>query len=153
VLAAVHPRTLNPAIRLAGRLKKPKAKDNPDHEAENPAPAVLPIQHYPVMPLLGEVVFLGLRGAGFCFTVLALSAIAWDQVPVLVGAFSVAWLLGLIIPGAPGGIGVFEATAIALLDNHFPPAMVVSAVAVYRLVSLLAELAGAGMAWLYSRRI
>lgn len=78
---------------------------------------------------------------------LALSAIAWDQVPLLLGAFSVAWLLGLIIPGAPGGIGVFEATAIALLDHHFPPAMVVSAVALYRLVSLLAELAGAGLAW------
>lgn len=152
VLVAVHPRSLNPAIRLVGRLKKPKTDVAPDR-TENSASAVPPIQHYPFLPLLGELVFLGLRGAGFCFTVVALGAIAWDQVPVLVGAFSVAWLLGLIIPGAPGGIGVFEATAIALLDNHFPPAMVISVVAVYRLVSLLAELAGAGMAWLYSRRI
>ncbi|MBD2058532.1 UPF0104 family protein [Oculatella sp. FACHB-28] len=152
VLVAVHPRSLNPAIRLVGRLKKPKTKVDAD-STENPAPAIPPIQHYPFLPLLGELIFLGLRGAGFCFTVMALTAIAWEQVPLLLGAFSVAWLLGLIIPGAPGGIGVFEATAIALLDNHFPPAMVVSAVAVYRLVSLLAELAGAGIAWLYSRRI
>jgi uncharacterized membrane protein YbhN (UPF0104 family) len=153
VLVAVHPRSLNPAIRLVGRLKKPKTNVDPDRKAENPAPAIPPIQHYPFLPLLGELIFLGLRGAGFCFTVMALGAIAWDQVPLLLGAFSFAWLLGLIIPGAPGGIGVFEATAIALLDNHFPPAMVVSAVAVYRLVSFLAELAGAGIAWLYSRRI
>ncbi|MBD2066581.1 flippase-like domain-containing protein [Leptolyngbya sp. FACHB-671] len=152
VLVAVHPRSLNPAIRLVGRLKKPKTGVDAD-STENPAPAIPPIQHYPFLPLLGELIFLGLRGAGFCFTVMALRAITWDQVPLLLGAFSVAWLLGLIIPGAPGGIGVFEATAIALLDNYFPPAMVVSAVAVYRLVSLLAELAGAGIAWLYSRRI
>ncbi|MBD1996374.1 UPF0104 family protein [Leptolyngbya sp. FACHB-541] len=152
VLVAVHPRSLNPATRLVGRLKKPKTGVDAD-STENPAPVIPPIQHYPFLPLLGELIFLGLRGAGFCFTVMALTAITWKQVPLLLGAFSVAWLLGLIIPGAPGGIGVFEATAIALLDNHFPPAMVVSAVAVYRLVSLLAELAGAGIAWLYSRRI
>ncbi|NJN58350.1 MAG: UPF0104 family protein [Leptolyngbyaceae cyanobacterium SL_5_9] len=152
VLVAVHPRSLNPAIQLVSRLKKPKTTVDLDRKAENPAPTVPPIQHYPFLPLLGELGFLGLRGVGFCFTVLTLSAIAWDQVPLLLGAFSVAWLLGLIIPGAPGGIGVFEATAIALLDNHFPPAMVVSAVALYRLVSLLAELAGAGLAW-YGRRM
>jgi uncharacterized membrane protein YbhN (UPF0104 family) len=161
VLAAIHPYSLNPAIQQLSRLKKPKvnAESNLlDEESinqsinQNSPPVELRIQHYPLLPLLGELGFLGLRGAGFCLTVLALSAVAWSQVPQLIGAFSAAWLLGLVIPGAPGGIGVFEATAIALLDDHFPPALTVSAVAFYRLVSLLAELTGAGIAWLCRRK-
>ncbi|WP_354635191.1 hypothetical protein [Planktothricoides raciborskii] len=40
---------------------------------------------------------------------------------LVLSAFSFAWLLGLVLPGAPGGIGIFEATAIALLQNNFPP--------------------------------
>jgi uncharacterized membrane protein YbhN (UPF0104 family) len=63
-----------------------------------------------------------------------------------------AWLLGLVVPGAPGGLGVFEATAIALLQQHFPTAVVISATGLYRLVSILAETAGAGLAWLDEHR-
>ena len=55
---------------------------------------------------------------------------------------------GFVVPGAPGGLGVFEATAIALLQYHFPAAIVISAIALYRLMSIIAETAAAGLAWL-----
>jgi uncharacterized membrane protein YbhN (UPF0104 family) len=71
-----------------------------------------------------------------------------SQIPLLLGAFSLAWLLGLVVPGAPGGLGVFEATAIALLEQRLSPGLLISAIALYRLVSILAESAGAGLAWL-----
>jgi glycosyltransferase 2 family protein len=74
-----------------------------------------------------------------------------SQIPLLLGAFSFAWLLGFIVPGAPGGLGVFEATAIAVLQHHFPSAVVISAIALYRLISILAETAGASLAWLDER--
>jgi uncharacterized membrane protein YbhN (UPF0104 family) len=48
-------------------------------------------------------------------------------------------------------LGVFEATAIALLGNRFSPAIIVSSVALYRFISILAEAIGAGLAWLDER--
>jgi hypothetical protein len=101
---------------------------------------------------LGELGFLGLRSAGFLLTVLAIGSVSLDQIPILLSAFSLAWLLGLVVPGAPGGMGVFEATALALLNHRFSTGLILSAVALYRLVSILAEAAGAGIAWLEERR-
>jgi hypothetical protein len=74
-----------------------------------------------------------------------------EQILPLLGGFSLAWVLGLVIPGAPGGIGVFEATAIALLGTQLSPGVVIGGVTLYRLVSTLAEAGGAGLAWLDSR--
>jgi hypothetical protein len=107
-------------------------------------------QYYPV---LGELVFLGLRCAGFILTMLALTSLTWAQIPLLVGAFSCAWVLGLVVPGAPGGLGVFETTAMLLLQYHFPAALVISAIALYRLISIIAETTGAALAWLNEWKI
>jgi hypothetical protein len=70
---------------------------------------------------------------------------------ILVGAFSLGWLLGLVVPGAPGGLGVFEATVLAVLTPRFPAAIVLGGVALYRLNSTLAELLAAGLAVLDER--
>jgi uncharacterized membrane protein YbhN (UPF0104 family) len=106
------------------------------------------VKRYPWRPLLGELGFIGLRGTGFLLTLLALKPVEMSQIPLFLGAFSLAWLLGLVIPGAPGGLGVFEATAIALLQQSFSPGLLIGAIALYRLISILAEAAGAGLAWL-----
>ncbi|MGK7893069.1 MAG: UPF0104 family protein, partial [Xenococcus sp. (in: cyanobacteria)] len=93
--------------------------------------------------------FVLFRGLGFIFCFMALQTLSWSQIPAVISAFSIAWLLGLIFPGAPGGVGVFEATAIALLDeSQFPPATVLIVVALYRVVSILAEAIAALIAWL-----
>ena len=81
-------------------------------------------------------------------TILAFNSIEFNQILLIFSAFSFAWLLGLVVPGAPGGVGVFEATALALLEQKFAPAIVLSAVAFYRLISVLAETFAAGLAWL-----
>jgi uncharacterized membrane protein YbhN (UPF0104 family) len=105
------------------------------------------LQSYPLIPFLGEIGFVLLRGSGFLLTFMALQPLNFSQIIPLLSAFSIAWLLGLVIPGAPGGIGVFEATAIALLDRTlFPPATVLVAVAIYRVISILAEAIAAGVA-------
>lgn len=41
---------------------------------------------------------------------------------------------------------MFEATAIATLQHRFPTAAVISAIALYRLISIIAETAGAVLA-------
>jgi uncharacterized membrane protein YbhN (UPF0104 family) len=71
---------------------------------------------------------------------------------MLLSAFSIAWVTALVVPGAPGGIGVFEATAIALLAQPFSTAVVLSAAALYRLISIIAETLAVGIIWLDEKR-
>jgi len=80
-------------------------------------------------------------------TLLALKPLELSQIPLLLGAFSFAWLLGLIVPGAPGGLVSLKQPR-SHLSQSFSPGLVISAIALYRLVSILAEAAGAGLAWL-----
>jgi glycosyltransferase 2 family protein len=145
VLMGVHPRVLNPIIHKLSRAKQ-KGNDTAEIDA-------VQLNRYPIVPLLGELGFVGLRGAGFLLAMLAVTTFDWQQIPLLIGAFSFSWLLGLVVPGAPGGVGVFEVTAIALLDNHFATALILSVVALYRLISVLAETIGAGLVWLYERGV
>jgi glycosyltransferase 2 family protein len=135
VCLAVHPRILNPVLQLLSRLKG---------KTSNPT---FQIQHYPLLPLLGELFFLGLRGAGFLLTFTALTGLNNSYIPLIFSAFSIAWVLGLIIP-TPGGLGVFETTTIALLSPYFSTGIILSVVAVFRLVSILAEIVGAGLGFL-----
>ncbi|MEG3976347.1 UPF0104 family protein [Microcoleus sp. herbarium8] len=106
----------------------------------------LPIKRYPLVPLIGQMCFIGLRGCGFLLTVMALNPVNLIDIPNLFGAFCFAFVVGLVVPGAPGGMGVFEATAIALLSDRFSVAIILSAVALYRIVSILADVAGAAVA-------
>jgi hypothetical protein len=136
VLIGIHPRILNLVIHRLSKSKK-GAK-----EAKN-----VELDRYPWLPLLGELGFLMFRGSGFLLTLLAIMPIGFDRIPQLLSVFSFAWLLGLIVPGAPGGIGVFEATAIALLPpTQFPSGAILSCVALFRVVSILAEVIAAGLA-------
>ncbi|MCU0570322.1 MAG: lysylphosphatidylglycerol synthase domain-containing protein [Oculatellaceae cyanobacterium Prado106] len=154
VLIGVHPRFLNPLIKIASKAKgKSIAAQSSESQSAEPRleAAESPVNHlrlqrYPLRPLLGEAIFVLLRGTGFAVTLSALGGVAIEQVPQILSAFSFAWVLGLVVPGAPGGIGVFEATAIALLSAQISPGLILAGVALYRLVSILAELTGAGMA-------
>lgn len=143
VMLGVHPRVLNPLLQ---QLSLWKDKGKPQVNAAGVSQSIQ-LQRYPWRPLLGEMGFLGLRGMGFLFALYGLHPIAPGQIPLLLSAFSLAWLLGLVLPGAPGGIGIFEATAIALLEGEFSPAIILSGVALYRVISILAEIGGALLAW------
>jgi glycosyltransferase 2 family protein len=163
VLIGVHPRFLNPLLRMLQRSKQ-KAQGTvqvtvreaavqdatvPNTTADEPMS--IQLRRYPLLPFLGELVFLGLRSAGFLITLLALTPVDVAKMPLVISTFSLAWLLGLVVPGAPGGLGVFEATAIALLNPHFASGIILSLVALYRLISILAEASGAGLSWLSQR--
>ncbi|NEP88867.1 MAG: UPF0104 family protein [Okeania sp. SIO2C2] len=142
VIFILHPRILNPVIKYLAKLKlKVKKSDSYLHTE-------LKLVRYPIKPFFGEICFILLRGAGFLLTMLAFNSIEFNQVLLIISVFSLAWLLGLVVPGAPGGVGIFEATALALLEQKFSPGIVLSAVAFYRLISVLAETFAAALAWL-----
>lgn len=140
ILAAIHPAILNPIIQLLSRLKA------------NPQSEKFYLKQYPWFPLLGEMGFLLLRATSFLIVWLAITPVSLKQIPILFSAFSFAWLMGLIVPGAPGGIGVFEATAITLLNRQeFPTAIILVTTAIYRVISILAEVIAAAIAWVFQQ--
>ena len=142
VLSIVHPRILNPVIKYLVKIKLKVKKSDLEPTTE------LKLERYPIKPFVGEICFVLLRGSGFLLTMFAFNSIEFNQILLIFSVFSLAWLLGLVVPGAPGGVGVFEATALALLEPKFSPGIVLSAVAFYRLISVLAETFAAGLVWL-----
>jgi glycosyltransferase 2 family protein len=148
ILTVLHPRLLVPLLnRLSASLRSTEGRGD-----------LLPqqlIKRYPLRPLLGELIFVTLRGFGFVLTIAALMPIAMESVPSLISIYGVGWVLGFITPGAPGGLGIFELTVSTLLTqpdilhgaSNLPVGIAISAVAVHRLVSTLAEAIGAFLAW------
>ena len=135
IFGIIHPRLFNPIMARVSQFKK---------EAGNTA--AIQLNFYPWWPMMGAFAFLGLRAAGFILALLALMPIGLVQLPQLFSAFSFAWVLGVIIPGAPGGIGVFETTALELLQHDFAIGPLLSSLALFRVISILAEMSGAGLA-------
>ncbi len=139
ILLAVHPKILNPVLQFLRRFKG-NATDTEGFQ----------LARYPFVPLLGELGFVGLRGAGFLVTFVTLATVNPNQIPLLLSAFSLAWVLGLVIP-TPGGLGVFETTILGLLNPYFSTGVILSIVALFRLISILAEVVGAGIGVLCDR--
>lgn len=136
VLTGIHPRFLNRVLKILGRSKAKKFGDTQ-----------LYIKQYPLVPLLGEVIFVLIRGTGFVLVMSAFFSLQFKQILFLYSTFSWAWCLGLVIP-VPGGLGVFETSVIALLGSQFPAGLLLSGLALFRGVSILAEAIAATLAWI-----
>ncbi|MGK7882195.1 MAG: lysylphosphatidylglycerol synthase domain-containing protein [Crocosphaera sp.] len=139
VLVGIHPIIINRVIGFTKKIKKNKKNEETE---------TVYLEKYPGIILAGEIIFLLLRGLGFIFALMAFMSITFQQIPIIISAFSFAWLLGLVIPGAPGGLGVFEATIIALLEtSSLPIEIVLTTIAIFRIISILAEVMGAGLGY------
>lgn len=109
------------------------------------------LKTYPLVPLAGELAFVLVRFSGFACCVLAFDVaplLPWNQ---WLGGFALAWTLGLVVPGAPGGLGVFEAALLLRLGGLVPEAPLLAIALSYRLVTSLADLLGAATAELDQR--
>jgi glycosyltransferase 2 family protein len=60
-------------------------------------------------------------------------------VSLLCGAYVIAWLAGLVTPGAPAGIGIREAVLLFLLGNALPHADLLLSVLIGRIVTVLGD--------------
>lgn len=102
------------------------------------------IKTYPTFLLLGEIGFLQLRFLGFCLVLGAIAPFPREDLQTLFSAFSLAWVAGLVVP-VPSGLGVFETVMLVLLESQLPSAIILTSVGLLRLVSITAELIGAGL--------
>ncbi len=98
---------------------------------------------YPWRPLSLQLLFVLCRFAGFWCSVQAFGI----QSPApftWLSAFGLAYAVGLVVPGAPGGLGVFEATLLLRLGAALPEAQLLAVVLCYRLLSTLADVVASG---------
>lgn len=137
-LICINPKIINPILSKLSKSKGSKESAK--------------LTKYPLLPLLGEVIFLLLRGLAFLSILLAFIPVKIILIPQVLSGFSFAWLLGLIVPGAPGGIGIFEATIITTFNqSFFPTEIVLIIIALFRINSILAELITAAIAFLTNK--
>ncbi len=95
---------------------------------------------YPYKPLFVEIIFILFRFFGFlcCLNAFSIGSVI-PQVQ-LISSFSLAWVIGLIVPAAPGGLGVFESVVLFRLGSHLPEAPLLVALLFYRLVSTISDI-------------
>lgn len=87
-----------------------------------------------------QVVFLVTSGAIFVCTLWLVTGQAPAAPLGVGGAYIVAWLAGLVTPGAPAGIGVREAVLLFLLGSVASPADLLLAVLLGRCITVVGDL-------------
>jgi glycosyltransferase 2 family protein len=108
------------------------------------------MQRYPLLPILGQVLFLLIRSLSFLLILSIFIPVGAKAIVSIVTGFALSWALGIVSP-VSGGVGVFEATAIGLLDGVVDSGVVIGAVGLYRAIALLTEAIGAGFGVLIAR--
>ncbi len=98
---------------------------------------------YPYKPLLVEIIFVFFRFLGFLFCLNAFSIGTLISQGKLISSFSLAWIIGLIVPAAPGGLGVFESIILFSLASHLTEAPLLAALLCYRLISTISDICAA----------
>ncbi len=102
---------------------------------------------YPWSSLAMEMLFVAFRFAGFWCCVMAFSLSTSLSMGEWLAAFALAWTVGLVVPAAPGGLGVFEATLLLRVGSEVPEAPLLAAVLCYRVIATIADgLAAAAVA-------
>lgn len=100
---------------------------------------------------LGQLIlwalFWVINGVAYYLMINSLTPSSPSQLPMVVGAFTIAWVIGFLALFAPAGLGVVEGTLTFLLGFNFalPVATVVALLT--RLVRTIAELICALIAW------
>ena len=98
----------------------------------------------PWIPLAAELAFVLVRFAGFACCLLAFD-LTPPALPLWLAAFALAYAVGLVVPGAPGGMGVFEATLLLRLGSSVDEPALLAMVLSYRVISTLADLLAAAV--------
>ena len=148
-LLLLVPRWLKPLLL---RLEQQRARQlalaepSPQSAPESDDSGAAPPAHVPWLPFGAMLLFVLMRFGGFACCVLAFdqqNALEWSG---WLAGFALAWTVGLVVPGAPGGLGVFEAVLLLRLGGLLPEAPLLAVALSYRAVTTAADLLGAATA-------
>ncbi len=100
------------------------------------------ISFFPTKAFLLEIGFVLSKFIGFyiCLNTFYINNTNTPDIIFLLVIFSLSWSLGLIVPAAPGGVGVFEACFILLVGRNIPENIILVSLIYFRVISTLADL-------------
>jgi glycosyltransferase 2 family protein len=129
-LVICHPKCFNLLYKMAGQAATDRG-----------------LSHYPFPELGLAVGFMGIRCAMFLAVLRIFQPIDWETAKILVGGFSVAWIARVVSP-TPAGIGILEFTLMQTLGSTVEQTILLGAIALYRVLTLIAEAILAVVAYL-----
>jgi len=149
----LFPRWREPLLQRLERAKwKQLQRSAEGLEAPDPEHLGSGRSGYPWGPLAMEMLFVLCRFVGFWCCVQAFGLGGSHPPGFWLAGFALAWTVGLVVPAAPGGLGVFEAVLLLRLGALVPEAPLLAIALSYRLVATLADGLAAGAVALDQRR-
>ena len=107
-----------------------------------------PSSSFPLTPFVIEVLFILLKFAAFWFCLKAFMIDDYIPTSRWLFTFSLAWTIGLLVPSAPGGIGIFESFVLLTIGENIPEELLLLALISYRLITSIADLIVPGILFL-----
>jgi len=98
------------------------------------------ISFFPTKALFLEIGFVLSKFIGFYICLNTFYASNTLNIIFLLVVFSLSWSLGLIVPAAPGGVGVFEACLLLFVGKSIPENIILISLVYFRVISTSADL-------------
>jgi len=98
------------------------------------------ISFFPTRSLLLEIGFVLSKFIGFYFCLNTFYPSNNLDIIFLLVIFALSWSLGLVVPTAPGGVGVFEACLLFLVGRNIPQNAILVSLIYFRVISTSADL-------------
>ncbi len=98
------------------------------------------VSFFPTNALLLEIGFVLTKFVGFYICLNTFYTSNNLNIIFLLVIFSLSWSLGLVVPTAPGGIGVFEACLLFLVGSNIPKNAIIVSLIYFRIISTSADL-------------
>ena len=98
------------------------------------------ISFFPTTAFLLEIGFVLTKFIGFYICLNSFHTNNTPNIIFLLVIFSLSWSLGLMVPAAPSGVGVFEACLLFFIGRNIPQNIILVSVISFRVISTLADL-------------
>ena len=98
------------------------------------------VSFFPSRALFLEIGFVLSKFIGFYICLNTFYASNTLNIIFLLVIFSLSWSLGLVVPAAPGGVGVFEACLLLFVGKSIPENIILISLVYFRVISTSADL-------------
>jgi len=95
---------------------------------------------FPIKAFLMEIVFIGSKFLAFACCLNIFFDISQINITLILIIFCISWSIGLIIPAAPGGAGVFETFFLLFIGKDYPQNLILETLIYFRFISTAADL-------------
>ena len=98
------------------------------------------ISFFPIKAFLLEIGFALSKFIGFYICLITFYQNSIPNIIFLLVIFSLSWSIGFIVPAAPSGVGVFEASLLFLVGRNIPQNTILTTLIYFRIISTSADL-------------